>query len=153
MKYILSTMTTSVTYPVVIEWAGSKDMKNGGPIPLVRKKVTLRGGAGLRSTKSGFGERSEDYDGHPIWTAKGFVTPVSDENYELLKEQPIFKQHLKAGLVEIVGADVQHDHGKVAKIAAGMNTTEGLLPMNADRWKSKVKVKETLDQEGTQFTL
>ncbi len=38
MKYILSTMTTSVTYPVVIEWAGSKDMKNGGPIPLVRKK-------------------------------------------------------------------------------------------------------------------
>ncbi|QOV06232.1 hypothetical protein CPT_Maja_012 [Burkholderia phage Maja] len=152
MKFILSTMTTSVSYPFV-DWAGSKEMKNGGPVPILRQKITIRGGAGLRSTRSGFGERSEDYDGHPIWTADGFVTPVSDENYERLKTHPIFVKHEKAGLVRLVDSSYQHDHGKIAKEARSMSKTENLLPLNAERAKLKAKVKESLQQEGTQFTL
>ena len=66
-KYVLSTMTNSVSYAI---WG------NVGDLPVMRQKVTIKGGAGLPSISSGFGEVSKDGEGSPLWTADGVITPI-----------------------------------------------------------------------------
>ncbi len=111
MKYILSTMTMSVSYA---------SFTHAGDLPVLREKITIKGGANLPSTKSGFGEQTNDEDGIPIWTASGFVTPISDEKYDRLKDHKLFKQHLEKGLVKVINHDITGDHRAVKKLVVGM---------------------------------
>jgi hypothetical protein len=71
--YILSTMTDSISYAFYNDVDG---------LPVMRDKVTIKGGTGLPSHTSGFGEVSNDGEGKPMWTPDGVVTPISDERYD-----------------------------------------------------------------------
>lgn len=113
-QYVLSVMTSSVSYTFFHHPTPDN--------PVERAKITIRGGASLPSTKSGFGERTEDHEGTPLWTADGVVTPISEEQYAMLKEHPIFIKHEKAGLVKFVGATLTDNH-KLTPAALNMSAT------------------------------
>ncbi|WGN90779.1 hypothetical protein [Burkholderia phage vB_BglM_WTB] len=154
-KYILSTMTTSVSYGFY-HMVGSADPRSGGPVPVERKKITIRGGANLPSDRSGIGEMVQDSEGRPIWTAAGFVTPVSDADYEELKDHKIFKMHLEANLLKVLNTDLSDgnsNHKRVLAASSDMSTTDHLALMNQSRLKQKIKVIEGLSQQGSQFRL
>jgi hypothetical protein len=103
--YVISTQTNSVSY--------CRYNKVGG-LPILKDKITIWGGAGLPSLKSGFGEMKQDEEGVPMWVADGIVTPVSDENYDILKEHWLFKKHLDCGLVKVIKHDIIGDHKAVS---------------------------------------
>lgn len=153
-KYILSTMTSSVSYGFY-KMVGEANKTTGGPLPEERRqKITIRGGAGLPSDRSGIGEMVTNGEGRPIWTAAGFVTPVSDEDYEELKEHPIFKKHVEANLVRVLNSEINNaNHTKIAKEARSMEQTTHLQQMNPSRLKQRVKVTESLSQQGSEFRL
>lgn len=130
--YVLSTMTASVGYSVF-------DTPAGPDNPVLRKKIVVRGGASIPSLKSGFGEASEDHNGSPLWTPSGVVTPVSKEDYELLKEHPIFIKHQNAGLVKFVGQELMGNHNKVKSVSRDMEK-DSLRQLNKDTMATRAKV-------------
>lgn len=144
-KYILSTMGTAVSY-AFFDYVGSSDSK-AGKLPVIRKKVTIYGGAGMPSLRSGFGEMSHDAEGHPIWTAAGVVTAVSDADYEALKDHALFQKHLDGGYVSVLNSDITGNHKAVAKEARKMEKDEGSMQLNKERLKQSVKVKTPMELE------
>lgn len=142
--YILSTMTAPVSY-------GFYDTKRADN-PVLRKSITVAGGAGIPSMKSGFGEQMEDHDGRPIWVAEGFVTPVNDADFDLLKEHPIFIKHLEKGLVKVLNNDITGNHGIISRHTKGMSE-DGFRQLNKDRLKQRVKVTEASTSTESQYRL
>jgi hypothetical protein len=114
--YLVSTMTDTVRYRQyqIIENMPSKVFE-----------VSVRGGAGLPTTKSaGWGEMSYSDSGSPIWTPEGFVTKLTAEQYEILKTIPVFQKHLENGFVQILDKDPA-SHEKVEKITRDMKKRDG----------------------------
>ena len=130
-KYILSTMTNSVAYTYYHTIDG---------LPTPTKKVLIHGGATLPSTVSGVGDRTNDEQGRPIWTAAGVVTPISDEAYEGLKDHHVFKRHMEAGYLQVVNHDISGSNREIDKRAATMDA-DGMRQLTPGTLKSKVKVK------------
>jgi len=128
--YILSTMTAGVNYSFY---------KNIGDLPVLQHKILVQGGAGLASLRSGFGEQGETADGRPLWTADGVITPISDENWELLKAHPVFIKHQQKGLVKELNKDLRGNHREVQKHAAGMEV-DGFRPLTKDTIAKNLKV-------------
>lgn len=139
--YILSTMTNSVRYRTY------DTTKPDAPRP-IGKDIFIQGGKGLASERSGFGDKETcEISGNPIWTAQGFVTPISDSDYERLKIQHTFKRHLERGLVKVVNRDISENHGAITKEARDMNM-DGFAPMSQSRLGQTVKVStKKLDAE------
>lgn len=139
-QYILSTMANSVRYTTY------NRTQPDNPRP-IGKGIFIQGGAGIASERSGFGEMESREDGQPIWTAAGFVTPVTDEQYELLKVHPLFVKHEARGLVRVLSKDISKNHGEIQKNAANM-ATDAFAPMDAERLGTRVKVSnKKLDAE------
>jgi hypothetical protein len=67
--YVISKMTNSVSYCFYTE------RRNPNDVPSIREKITILGGCGMPSHRSGFGERTEDIQGQPLWVADGIVMP------------------------------------------------------------------------------
>lgn len=132
MKYILSTMANAVAYTFYCE-------AEKGSLPSVKRKIIVAGGAGIPSLSLGFGEMTKDSVGTPLWTPSGRVTPIKEEDLELLMNHHVFKRHLEANLVEIVGNDITDNHKAVSKIAAHMADDE-FAPMNKSRINKQIKV-------------
>lgn len=117
--YVYSTATNSGTYVEYEENSSNelsipKKWPNGQPM-----KVTIRGGHGL----------ADKY----LFTPKGVVTQVSDEEMELLLRNPAFKRHIDRGFMT-------YDKKKIdpAKKAANMAQKDGSAPLTpADYIKSK----------------
>lgn len=61
---------------------------NDLPTPLVT--ITIKGGSGVKPLSI--------YE----QTRKGIVTEIRDESYELLKQHPLFQDHVKHGYMEVV---------------------------------------------------
>lgn len=114
MKYILSTMTSAVSYCFYIE------AKDEGSLPTVRKRVTIHGGKGLPSLTSGLGEVSKDDTGSPLWTPNGVITPVSDEAYEELKNHEVFIRHLDKKYIKVVNEDISRNNRAIDKEVSSM---------------------------------
>lgn len=131
-KYILSTMTNSVSYA---NWG------KVGDLPVMRNKVTIKGGTGLPSISSGFGEVSKDGEGTPLWTADGVITPISDEQYDLIKDHKLFNQHIEKGLIKVLNSDISGNHKAVKREVANMQKRDGFAQLNADTLKEHTKVK------------
>lgn len=129
--YITSTMTGDVSYCF---W------NTIGGLPRIKDKITIRGGAGLPSVKSGFGEMSSDGEGTPMWTAAGVVTPLRSDRYNLLKEHEVFKKHVAAGRVTVSNSDITDNHRAVKKIVDGMEKRDKFAQLTPDTYKTKVKV-------------
>lgn len=129
--YVLSTMAHAVSYAVYQDVAG---------LPTMRKSITIFGGAGLPSERSGFGDQLTTEDGRPIWTADGYVTPVSDSDYEILKDHRLFKNHMDAGYLKVVNYDITGNYKEVKKLVSGMED-DGKRQLNKETMKTKAKVK------------
>lgn len=133
-KYVLSTATASTKFQ------GFGNTPPGGVHTVVRE-VLVHGGANLASIKSGFGEMSQDDQGVPMWTPKGVVTPVTDDDAQFLAAHPTFQIGVNAGFYAILDNDPGHDHKKVARVAAAeLNERDGSAPLTGETIKNKVKV-------------
>lgn len=135
-QYVLSTMTNSVSYAFY---------QNVGDLPVMRDKVTIKGGAGLPSLKSGFGEMARDGEGLPIWTAAGMVTPLSDERFDVLKEHPLFKKHVDGGFLKVLSKDITGNHKEVERQVATMEKSDGFAQLTKDTIGAHTKVKVSTD--------
>ncbi len=143
--FVISTMTNSVSY---------RFYKTIGDLPVVQDSVTIRGGAGLPSLKSGFGEMGTDGEGAPLWTAEGMVTPLSEARYDILKEHFLFKKHVEGGYLKVVNSDLSGNHAEVKKqirSMAGRDNFSQLTPATAQQ-KIKVKTSRELEPDA-QFRL
>lgn len=142
-KYVLSTMTNSVGYAFFSQ-------ADGKSVPQERKKITIRGGASISSSTSGFGERTEDGEGRPIWTADGIITPVSDSDFEILKNHAVFKRHLAKGHVRVLERDLSSNYKEVLKVTRDM-TADGFRQLNPARHKQQIKVSTARMEQESQF--
>lgn len=132
MKFILSTMTNSVSYGFYNHVAD---------LPVIRDKVTIKGGTGLPSLRSGFGEAGRDGEGAPIWTAEGIITPLPDERYDLVKDHPLFKKHLDKGYIKVLAKDISENHKEIKKQVADMTRRDGFAQLTKDTIGEHTKVK------------
>lgn len=131
-KYVLSTMTANVAYHFY-------NMVGDLPVPDQKRKIRIFGGAGIPSETSGIGHLSRDDEGKPMWTPSGVISTISDEQYERLKEHPVFKKHFDAGYVKFVNGDISYSTKQVDKAVSGMNR-DGFQQLNKETIESRVKI-------------
>ena len=131
--YILSTMTNSIRYTVY-----DTTVKDA---PRPKGNVFIQGGRGIASERSGFGDKETGIGGNPIWTAQGFITPITDAQYEMLKDHHVFKRHVERGLVKVISRDITENHGAITKETRTMEE-DGFAPMTQDRLGKRVKISE-----------
>lgn len=136
MKYVLSTMTSNVAYNTY-NYIGDL------PVPDPALKIRIFGGTGIPSNTSGFGIPSKSLDGTPLWTPAGMITPITDEQYERLKDHPIFKKHYDAGFVKFVDHDISGSHKLIEK-AVGTMKRDGFQQHTKDSIK---EVRVTLGNQ------
>ncbi|USN16334.1 hypothetical protein PLUTO_00180 [Luteibacter phage vB_LflM-Pluto] len=142
--YVVSTMTNAVSY---CSW------ETVGNLPRIKRKITIAGGAGLPSIRSGFGDMSADGEGTPMWTAAGVVTPIPRDAYErFLKDHPTFIKHVAKGYVQVMDKDITGNHKAVKKIVSGMESHDGFAQLTKETVKQKIKVTtKTKEQEDMPF--
>ena len=128
--FVVSTMTQTVSYNL---YDRTRD------VPILTKAIRIKGGTGISSARSGWGDMQEDGEGRPIWTADGFVTPVSDADYEILKTHKVFLQHEEGGHVKVLKKDITDNYGALKRETRDMER-DGFQPMNEQRLKTRVKV-------------
>ena len=133
--YVLSTMTGDVAYAFYS--GNAKD----GVIPFERKRIMIRGGAGLPSLTSGFGDRGEDDTGHPMWTPEGVVTPVKDTAFAELKDHPLFMQHMDGGYIKVINKDIIDNYSAVKKEVRSMEPRDNSAQLTPTTVKSKIDAK------------
>lgn len=141
--FILSTMTQSVGYTL---W----ETVDG--LPIQRERITVHGGSGIPSLRSGFGDMVTNSEGQPLWTAEGIVTCIDEGKYALLKDHPIFKKHLADNLVKVVTRDIRDNHKEVKKHAKDMARDKFQL-LNKDTLGQRVKVTTATAPVETEFRL
>lgn len=141
--FVLSTMTQSVGYA---HW----ETVDG--VPIQRSKIMIHGGAGIPSLKSGFGEMTQNAEGQPLWTAEGIVTSITEEQYDVLKEHKVFKQHLSDGLVKVVNKNISDNHKEVKKHAADMSH-DSFRVLDSKSIKMRIKVTTDVVDKEQQFRL
>lgn len=128
MKYIISTMANAVAYTIY---------NKNAELPVLQKTITIKGGANMASMTSGFGELSHTGEGQPLWTPSGMVTEVSDEDYAILVEHPVFKRHLEQGYVIDSSMDVRGSLKALNKVTKGM-AEDGRAQLDKDSIKTRV---------------
>lgn len=132
--YIVSGMTDSISYCFHTE------PKSANDVPSIREKITIRGGRGLPSNRSGFGEQSNDISGTPLWTAEGIVTAITEAQYARLKEHHLFKKHMDAGRLKVVNHDIRGNHQAVKNISRDMEGPDSHSLLTKATVKVRVKV-------------
>jgi len=150
-KYVLSTMTNSVSYRNYKYIGDANATQNQQLLPIPEDTVIIRGGANRPSLKGGFGEAENDINGNVLWTPRGVVTMLTDEEYARVKEHWLFKKHLAGGYLEVVDEDISGNHKKVAKIAANMEGQDPSAQLTKDTIAQRIKVKtpdKELDTQG-----
>lgn len=144
--YVVSTMTNSVKY-CRYSYIGD-DSHAGGKLPILQDYVMIRGGAGLPSIKTGFGNMTTDEEGVPMWTADGVVTPLSDEQYDVVKEHWLFQKHKKEGLLRVIEKDILGNHKAVQDIVNhDMRKRDAHAQLNGERFNEKIKVTAKLMEQ------
>lgn len=101
MPIIYSTMTAGVNY--------SFYEKRGGDSVVRNHVISIKGGAGL-ATKH-------------LVTPLGVPTVISDEDYELLKKHPLFKEQQAKGFIKL------DDKKEVEAAVADMKLRDGSAPL------------------------
>lgn len=91
MPYVYSTAANSTEYPLY--------EKGGGDLPVLKKKVLIKGGAGV-------GKKH-------IQTPQGVATFVTDEDLAFLEANPAFKRHVSKGFITV--SKTKKDADEVAK--------------------------------------
>lgn len=127
-KYILSTMSYPVNYTFY---------NKAGDLPVPRKRILIHGGAGMPSDTSGIGDMIRDANGKPIWTAQGFVTTVSDADFEELMGNHVFKSHLEKGLLKVINHDITGSTREIDKATQHMES-DGFRQLTPSDYKGRI---------------
>lgn len=101
-KFIYSTLTLSSEY---VDWHLSP-----GKLPRPGKRVRIQGGANVPDKT--------------LITPRGVVTKVTDEDYEFLRENRVFKLQVANGNIRV--EDREH---KVEKVVRDMTPKDGSSPL------------------------
>ena len=134
MKYILSTATASTKFQ-------DHTKANDHSMLVVTRAVTVYGGSNLPSAKSGYGDMVTGDSGMPLWTPRGVITTIKDEDVEFLMNNHVFKIGLEAGFYQILDSHPGNDHDKVKKIAeSSMTKRDGAAQMTNDTIDKRLKV-------------
>lgn len=150
-KYVLSKMTNSVSYRNYRYIGERGATQNQSLLPIPTDTVIIRGGAGRPTQKGGFGDSEQDTSGNVIWTPRGVVTTLNDEEYDRVKDHWLFKKHLEGGYLAILDEDVSSDHKKITRIAEDMAGDDPGAQLTKDTIAQKIKVKtpdKELDTQG-----
>lgn len=144
--HILSTMTNSVMYRTYRMVGGVNPAQKQGPLPVPEANpITIRGGADRPSQKIGFGETAEDINGNILWTPRGVVTTITQEQYDRLKVHPLFIKHVEGGYLAVVEQNIVDNHKRVSRKVDEMRESaqDRTGNKNAGFDKSKLLTKET----------
>lgn len=90
------------------------------------EKITIKGGANVADKRT-------------ILTPRGVSTEVTDEQVEMLKKHPIFREHLKGGYVTIVETKYREE---AEKVVDDMAKKDGSAPKTPADYKKKPKIKK-----------
>ena len=115
MYYVYSTLTASVVYADYLPRAQDN-------IPRRRKSVCIKGGANVM-TKRGDIPRC-------------YMTSISDEDYECIEKNPVFKKHVADGFVKVDKKPVSVD-----KMVKDMLEKDDSSPITKTDDKANVKRK------------
>lgn len=138
-KYVLSTATCTQHFPEYAPNAGQSGINTA------IRTVTVKGGANSASSVSGFGDLSHTTEGQPLWTPRGVVTEVTDEEAAFLLSCPQFIVGQKAGFYQIMEKGA-HNHDTVKKLAKNMTSRDRSAPLTVETLKSQVKVTTKLEE-------
>jgi len=101
--YVYSTMTGPVEYAI---W-----VPGGGDIPTIQKSVRIEGGANVA-------------DKH-LHTPRGVCTIISEDDYEILKQDGVFQIHEKGGFIS-----VEHNEApSIERAVADMESQDQSAPL------------------------
>lgn len=140
-KYVLSKMTNAVSYRNYRYIGDRNATQNQSLLPVPTDTVIIRGGANRPSQRGGFGEAAQDISGNVLWTPRGVVTTLTDEEYDRVKDHWLFKKHMANGMLAIVGEEVVGNHKKVARITEDMEGQDPGALLTKDTIAQKIKVK------------
>jgi len=146
--YILSTMTNSMSYRVY-RTIGLENPEKGPRIvaPINEETITIRGGANRPSQRLGFGEQTQDLNGNVLWTARGVVTSITEDQYESLKGHWLFQKHLKNGRMEVVNRDISSNHKAIARVVEdNMKPSDNQAQLTKDSVAQRIKVKTPMKE-------
>lgn len=128
MNYVYSTMTDDVGYASYVN-DGHKELST------IEKIVYIKGGTNVADKN--------------FVTPQGVVTPVTDEDLELLEKNPVFQVHLKGGFVKVEKKKVNID-----KIVKDMNLKDKSRPITKADFKDQGQgsPKGFISRDGDQQT-
>ncbi len=134
-------MTNSVSYRNYRYVGDRNATQNQALLPIPVDTVVIQGGANRPSLKGGFGEQANDLNGNVLWTPRGVVTVLSDEEYDRVKDHWLFKKHMDGGYLVCLDEDISGNHKKVAKVAAMMEGQDPGAQLTKDTLAQRIKVK------------
>jgi hypothetical protein len=140
--YVLSTMTNAVTYRTYRFIGDPKNNQNQSLLPIPEPDpITIRGGANRPNQKGGFGDTSEDLNGNVLWTPRGVVTRLTQEQYDKVKEHWLFQKHLTGGFLVVL--DKEPDHKRVKRMVEDgeINKDDKAAQLTKDTVAQRIKVK------------
>lgn len=105
MPYVLSKLANDQCY--------TKYVKGADNFNQAVASVTIKGGAGVANKKT-------------LMTPQGVVTKITDEQYELLKENKEFQNHLERGFLNVfaINPDVEKKSEKMSKDKSSQLTSK-----------------------------
>jgi hypothetical protein len=137
-QYVLSTATCTQHFPEYAPNAGHSGINTAIRV------VSIKGGANSASSVSGFGDLTHTAEGQPLWTPRGVVTEITDEEAEFLLKCPQFIVGQKAGFYQIMSKGASN-HNTVKKLAQDMTARDRSAPLTVETLKSQVKVTTKLE--------
>ncbi len=141
MKYILSKMTNSVSYRNY-KYVGDRNAtQNQSLLPIPADTVIIRGGADRPTQKGGIGNAETDINGNLLWTPRGVVTTLTDDEYDRVKDHWLFQKHMKDGFLAVLDEDISTDHKKITRIADDMEGQDPGALLTKDTIAQRIKVK------------
>ncbi len=141
MKYILSKMTNSVSYRNYNYVGDRNATANQSLLPIPADTVLIRGGADRPTQKGGFGDAEQDINGNILWTPRGVVTKLTDEEYDRVSQHWLFKKHMEMGYLAVLDEDISSDHKRVTKIADDMEGQDPGAQLTKETIAQRIKVK------------
>lgn len=106
MPYVYSTQTSGTTYTEYEKTPVTAASH------IAKRQIHINGGANLAAVNNA------------LFTPRGVVTKITDEEKEILLANPTFQRHMKLGFVHI-----EDSHRDVDKVVANMTEKDGSAPL------------------------
>ncbi|MDE2100259.1 MAG: hypothetical protein KGL39_23615 [Patescibacteria group bacterium] len=120
--HIYSTLANTQHYTM---YDRSKDKNQ---LPRVKAQIMVHGGANVSNKQ--------------FVTPKGVMTTVSDEEYELLKDNHVFKQHVANGHIQVESRKYSLD-----KVVKDMTEKDKSAPLTPDDYSKRIPVVPGSDND------